>query len=216
MVKKDMKKILPSAALAALIAAVAAYCIMLNVEKSMLSDYEKGIVLTAQCDIEEGIRITQENAKRYLSVTEIDKRLIPERAPGSMEEIWEQMTVHKVDKGAIITLSMLQDTEEIAKNMEEPVVAGIKADDLYQIVSGTLRGGDRIHICVTDKDSGKAFLGWENVFVQDAFDGSGTRIPGEDHVTAAQRINILLERAEIERFYSELSCGTLRIVKVEQ
>ena len=83
------------------------------------------------------------------------------------------------------------------------------------MVNGILRSGDRIHIYTVEEDTKNANLIWENVFVQGAFDNSGNQIQDGDEETAAARINIVLEKSCIERFYSELAKGSLRVVKAE-
>ncbi len=211
--RKDKKNILPKAAAAALLAAVIVFCIMLNVEKNAMAAYEKGKILVTARDIAEGVVLTPENAAQYLEEKEMDKSLIPQAAVTDESQIYQQMTVHKLDRGVVITEAMLQDLDQMLQDMEEPVIAGFKADDLYQVVSGTLRSGDRIHIYTVDMDTQSTYLVWENIFIREVFDGSGVMIDAGDSVTAAQRINILMEKENVEQFYSELAAGSLRVVK---
>ena len=98
--------------------------------------------------------------------------------------------------------------------MKEPVAAGFKADDLYQVVTGTLRSGDYIHIYTVDPATGDVYLTWDNIFIKEVFDSAGVLITAEDKTSAAQRVNILMEKENIEQFYSELAKGSLRVVKV--
>lgn len=212
--RKEKKNILPKAAAGALVAAVIVFCIMLNVEKNAMAAYEKGKILVASGDIAKGTVLTAENADEYLEEKNIDKSLIPQAAIANAEQIYQQMTVQKLDKGTMITAAMLQDLDKLLQDMREPVIAGFKAEDLYQVVSGTLRSGDRIHIYTVDLDTRSTYLVWENIFIREVFDGSGVMIEAEDKVTAAQRINILMEKENVEQFYSELAAGSLRVVKV--
>lgn len=212
--RKDKKSILPKAAAGSLLAAVIVFCIMLNVEKNAMTAYEKGKVLVASEDIAKGTVLTAENAGMYFVEKEMDKSLIPQAAIVDAERINQQMTVQKLDKGTVITQAMLQDLDKLIMNMEEPVIAGFKAEDLYQVVSGTLRSGDRIHIYTVDPDTQSTYLVWENIFIREVFDGSGVKIGAGDQVTAAQRINILMEKKNVEQFYSELAAGSLRVVKL--
>lgn len=212
--RKEKKSILPKAAAGSLLAAVIVFCIMLNVEKNAMTAYEKGKVLVASEDIAKGTVLTAENAGMYFVEKEMDKSLIPQAAIVDAERINQQMTVQKLDKGTVITQAMLQDLDKLIMNMEEPVIAGFKAEDLYQVVSGTLRSGDRIHIYTVDPDTQSTYLVWENIFIREVFDGSGVKIGAGDQVTAAQRINILMEKKNVEQFYSELAAGSLRVVKL--
>ena len=109
------------------------------------------------------------------------------------------------------------DGTEITEQMREPVIAGFRAEDLYQVVGGVLRAGDRIHIyCVEQEEeeqNGK--LLWENVFVQQVFDRNGAAIGGDDGTTPAQRVNIYMEKERVADFYAALAQGSLRVVKAE-
>ena len=212
--RKEKRSILPKAAAGALLAAVIVFCIMLNVEKNAMAAYEKGKILVACGDIAKGTVLTAENVDEYLEEKELDKSLIPQAAIVDAEQIYQQMTVQNLDKGTMITEAMLQDLDKMLQDMSEPVVAGFKAEDLYQVVSGTLRSGDRIHIYTVDLETRSTYLVWENIFIREVFDGSGVMIEAEDKVTAAQRINILMEKENVEQFYSELAAGSLRVVKV--
>lgn len=211
---KGKKNILPGAALAALLAAVIVYCVMLNVEKNIMSAYEKGTVIAAVKNVAKGVIITPENESDYFQEIQLDKQLIPQAAITDFGQLNGVMTSTKIDMGSVLTNAMIENKNEIMAAMYHPVIAGFKAEDLYQVVSGTLRSGDWIHIYTVDEDTDTAYLIWENIMVDQVFDSAGTAIMPENETTAAQRINILLEQEDTEQFYSELARGSLRVVKV--
>ena len=212
--KKGKKNILPGAAFAALIAAVVVYCVLLNIEVNALREYEKGTVLIAQSDIGRGVILGEENAEKDLAEREMDQKLIPAAALREWSQADQVMIKENLDAGVVLTSSMLVSLEEQERQMKEPVLAGFKAEDLYQVVSGILRNGDRIHIYTVDEETNEARLLWENILVREVFSSSGAMIPAEDQETAAQRVNVLMEKKDVERFYSELVKGSLRVVKV--
>ena len=121
--------------------------------------------------------------------------------------------VLNIEEGVFLSQGMFEQWNDIVGDMKAPVVAGFKADDLYQVTGGVLRAGDRIHIYTVSED-GQAGLIWENVYVEQVFDSAGTAIKGEDRVSPAQRLNVYLDAEDVERFYTELARGTLRVVKV--
>lgn len=205
---------MPGAIAAAFIASVIVYCVMLNVEKNALSAYEKGTVLTAVKEIPQGTLLHAGNAEQYFAAAEIDKRMIPDAAIVRLELLEGMMTAADIDSGSVLTHAMVNNLYEMVEDMEMPVTAGFKADDLYQVVSGTLRSGDRIHIYTVDEELGTAYLLWENILIEQVFDSAGAEIIAEDSNTAAQRVNILMEQENVERFYSELAVGSIRVVKV--
>lgn len=281
------KRILPGAVALGLVSAVIVYAVMLHAEKSALSDFSKGSVVMAAAQIPAGQMITAENAEEYLVQKEIDEKLIPENAAVSLEQLMGTAVMYTVDKGTVMTSGMTESVNEITAGMTEPVIAGFKAEDLYQAVGGVLRAGDRIHIYrvlekeaetdsgngveyfdgkkeaagaadgeneagtgenetadgETETETGKnetadmenktdapeteaeavaetaadacegAELLWENIYVQEVFDQAGNRIVSGDTETAAQRINVYLDKADVAAFYAALDSGTLRIVK---
>ena len=213
---KAKRNVLPGAALLALLAAVIVYCILLHVEKNALADYEKKLVVTAIDRIPKGKLLTAENVQALFAEKEMEAAMVPEHAIEQWEELYGQMAAINLEKGTVITASLLTDPQTAEREMREPVTAGFKAEDLYQVVGGVLRKGDRIHLYTVEPGTGQTYLIWENVMVQEVFDSSGVVIPTENQTLAAQRINILLEKEDVEQFYSELAMGSLRVVKAMQ
>lgn len=210
----------------ALIAAIAVFTVMLQLEKSTLTKYERGQIYIAVKAIPRGQLITKENQTLYFEEKLLDKTCIPESALSSPEQVTGLAAVFDIAPGVLLTGEMFESMDEVLGEMQNPVIAGFKADDLYQVVGGVLRAGDRIHIYkITDSKAAEseadavddvnvgAVLIWENIYVQEVFDQTGKRIVNGDTVTAAQRINIYLDKADVEAFYAELASGTLRVVK---
>lgn len=242
MKKQKVKSILPGAIAVGLLLSIIIYAVMLHVEKTALSDFERSTVVIAAKEVPAGQVITVQNVGDYFTQKEIDAKLVPTNAVLATDQMIEQVALYKIDTGTIMTTGMLDSFNEITADMEEPVIAGFKADDLYQVVGGVLRAGDRIHIYriieseekedrnivstdqaeneepaenaeqTEDAEEPETAL-WENIYVQEVFDQTGNRIPSGDQETAAQRINIYLDKADVEAFYAELASGTLRVVK---
>lgn len=202
--------------IAAFLAAIAVFVFLLQTEKKALAEYEKQQVCVVAAEIPRGKMITGENAEQYVAIAEIDKRIVPETALETMDQATGKIAIYGIEKGTVLTDGMLQEEAEVTDRMEEPVIAGFRAEDLYQVVGGVLRAGDRIHIyCVNrenENDTGEIL--WENVFVQEVFDQSGAAIDGNDAVTPAQRVNIYLDKENVAGFYTVLAQGSLRAVKV--
>lgn len=244
MKEQKVKKILPGAIAVGLLLSIIIYAVMLHIEKTALSDFERSTVVVAAKEVPAGQLITVQNIGDYFMQKEIDAKLVPENAVMATDQMIEQVALYKIDAGTIMTTGMLDSFNEITADMEEPVIAGFKADDLYQVVGGVLRAGDRIHIYrIVESSEEKEDRGiintdqaeseepaenaeqtenaeepeeaalWENIYVQEVFDQTGNRITSGDQETAAQRINIYLDKADVEAFYAELASGTLRVVK---
>ncbi|MBO5986540.1 MAG: SAF domain-containing protein [Lachnospiraceae bacterium] len=206
-------KLWTGAILAAFLAAAAVYVALLEAEKNMLQSYEKTEVFVAAKEIPAGEVVTEENCAVYFSAEAVDAAVVPETAILTLNDVNGLIARALIEKGVVLTAGMFQPLDEVTAGMKEPVVAGFRADDLCQVVGGVLRAGDLIHVYSSEEEQG-TFLIWENVYVQQVFDSKGTAIPNEDQATAAQRINVFLDKEDVEDFYSRLDQGTLRVVKV--
>ncbi len=199
--------------LAALVAAAAVFGVMVQTEKKLLEPYEKGEIYVAVQEIPKGELITADNAGTYLKWMELDTGCIPPTALTQIEQIQDLVAAERIEEGVLLTQGMFETMDEITAGMEQPVIAGFKAEDLYQVAGGVLRSGDRIHVYQADEE-GTVRLRWSGLFVQQVFDASGRTIGSEDTATSAQRINIYLDKKDVEQFYSDLSTHSLRVVKV--
>lgn len=200
--------------LAAFTAALISYVALLNVEKNVLSAYEKAECWVLAEALEKGTEITADMAALVFKRAEVDVQHIPQGAVTDPYMLTGSQAAITIPQGSIVTSAMFTELEGYRESMEKPVIAGCKAEDLYQLVSGTLRSGDRIHIYTVDEELGDAYLIWDNVMVYQTFDSGGNLIPPQDTVSAAARINVLLEEGNAELFYSELYKGSLRVVKL--
>lgn len=209
---KMTAKIWRGSILLALITSVAVFMIMLQIEKKELADYELGETLVAKQWIPKGQVINENNWMEYFEIRQLDADFIPKMAISDASQIGELITLGNIDEGALLTQAMFTSPNELTNDMEDPVIAGFHAEDIYQVVGGTLRSGDRIHIYQVDEE-GQTRLIWADVYVQQVFDNAGVKILCDDTKSVAQRINIYLDKMYVESFYEQLAKGTLRVVK---
>lgn len=212
-IKRKKSRFWNGSILVALFAAITVFATMLQLEKNMLTQYEKGSIYIATKEIPKGQTITTDNWNQYMVTKELDRNFIPPTALTGVEQIQNMAALYGIEEGVLLTQGMFETREEITAEMHEPVIAGFKADDMYQVAGGTLRAGDRVHIYNVEQD-GTATLVWKDVYVNQVFDASGTSISNEDASSVAQRINVYMDNADVEQFYSKLESGRLRVVKV--
>lgn len=211
--KRSADRLWVGSIIAALLVAGILFFVMLQMEKNMLSEYEKAPVYVVAKTIPKGKLLTQENLAQYLIQEEMEKRLVPETAIQDSTQIQELIAIAELEQGVMLTTGMFRAVNEITADMKEPVIAGFKAEDLYQVAGGVLRAGDRINIYSVNEE-GDTPIVWEGLYIQSVFDLSGNAIANEDRTSASQRINIYLDEENVEAFYSSLSQGTLRVVKI--
>ena len=197
--------------IAALISAVAVFVVMVQMEKTILTQYEKDSIYVAAAVIPRGEIVTEDNYTKFFVQQQLDSSCIPATAISSPDQIRGLVAKTDIEQGVLLTTGMFEPVDEVLATMEKPVIAGFKAEDLYQVVSGVLRSGDRVKIYSVKEE--EVILVWQDIFVQQVFDASGVAIASGDTITAAQRINVYLNQADVEQFYGELASGSLRVVK---
>ena len=211
--KNRRKNIWAGSILLAFLSALVVFGVLLQLERKALAEFEKETVYLAKTDIYKGQMIDNENFEVFMEPKEINVAYIPEHAVKDQSNIGGMISLWDIEKGVILTEGMFRTVDHVTENMKEPVIAGLKADDIYQVSGGVLRSGDRIDIFGVNED-GSVTLKWSNVYIEQVFDSSGKSIAPSDTAAAAQRINIYLDRADVERLYSDLGSGNLRVVKV--
>ena len=212
--KKRERRIFPGVIVSAFLASAVTFFLLLNIEKNLLSDYEKISVWVAAEEMPRALEINNEDMSKYFKQAEVDKRQIPENYVESVQSLADSRTVLMIPKGTILSGSMFTNDEKYVKSLTEPVIIGCKAEDLYQVASGILRKGDMVNIYTVNDELGETYLLWSDVMIYQTFDNSGNQIAAEDTTTAAARINLLMEEWYTEQFYTELHRGSLRMVKL--
>lgn len=193
---------------------VIVFLVLLSMERNMLAEYEKQAAVMVKRYIPSQTLITEDNADDYFEIRELEKAAVPDKGFHSLEELYGHIPLVSLDKGIIPTASLVGSREEILGTMQRPVMAGISAEDIYQVVGGILRKGDTINIYTVDQETKEALPVWKNVCIAQVFDSSGNEIPNDDTESIAQRLNIYMDEENIEQFYTELASGSLRVVKI--
>ena len=196
--------------IAALLTAAATFAIMTYFQRQALSDFEKKDIYVALSDIPRGTVITDENAQKYLTVKSVDAGCIPESALSDAGMLNGLTPSFDIGEGTLLTTGMFTDADDVLSQMESPVLAGFKADDLSKAVSGVLRAGDRIDIYTSDPDTGEGRLLCSDVYVECGYDSSGSIASGN---TTAVLFNIYLESKDALIFYEGLRSGYMYVVK---
>lgn len=212
--ERKKKHILPGIIFVAFLASIATFFLLVNMEKNALKDFETIPVWVTKYELAEGLEITEKSIQECFELIEVAKDRVPNNLLESPEILIGKNTELIIPQGAIVFESMFSDDEQFRKSVMNPVIAGCKGDDLFQLVSGVLRKGDLVHIYMVNEDMGETYMLWENIMVYQVFDASGNVISSEDKVTPAARVNLLLEEGYTEQFYNELDKGSLRLVKV--
>jgi hypothetical protein len=209
---KTKERIKTGGIVAAFIAALSVFAVMLQTERNLLAQYEKATVYVAIKDIPKGVLITSENRGMYYGACEMEKNSIPGAAYLEANHLEDVMAVYDIEDGTLLSEGMFVEWDEITSDKEDICEVGLTVDDLSHIAGGVIRAGDRVDIFVVTEE-GCAVLAKENVYVKSVFEQSGHRIAEGDRTLSSQRINIVMDASEVVPFYDLLSLGDLRVVK---
>ncbi len=210
--KGKRQRILTGAVVAAFASALAIFGIMVSMERSALAKYEKREIYVVTEPIPQGMILTAENLFDHAELRSVDAGCVPESALASPDAIEGLISRYPIETGTLLTAGMFVSPEEGMRGLIDPVLVGFKAEDLYQVVGGILRPGDRVHIYAADEALGETALRWSDLFIANAFDASGSELTGSG--SGGSRYNIYLSQADVEEFYQGMDSKNLRVVKI--
>lgn len=212
--KKEMGlKIGIAVTICAFLAAAAVYAVMLKIEKEMLIGEKQVSVWVLKEEIEKSRILKEGELAGLMEQVFYPESLVPDKAIMDGESLPFGKTLCHLGKGTVLCDGMFTDVELDVKRYREPVIATVEAEDLMAAVGGILRRGDRINLYIfkEEQEIGR----YEEVLVEDVFDGSGMSIPGEE-TQPATRINVYLERDEVAEFYRIQQEAVVRTAKLIQ
>lgn len=189
------------------------FVFLLNVETRQLAEYEKGNVVVAAADIPDDTEITKDNLTALFVVEERPLSDIPEAAYFDREALLGQYAQGGIDKGSMVTASMLGSLRE---DYSDVVLLGINMEALEQSVAGTLRAGDRIDIYTVKRAEDDTVIvekPLSGVTIERSYTSSGVFIVKEDTTSIAQYITIPVHKDAVGAFYEALENRRIEIVK---
>lgn len=195
--------------------AAALFGVLVGVEKNLLSSYEKEAVVLCKADIPKGTKITEENADQYFYMYEVDSVIVDSNCVKNKKDLFDTVTAKKLSAHEIVRMSDCTKEASIYNQFTEPVEASITASEPGDIVSGTIRRGDRVDIAVVNKDTLAYELMMKNVYVIDAFTSTGEKLTDEVEGTAATMLTIVEEKENLAKFYSARETGNVIVTKLE-
>lgn len=214
--KKPKKKLSIKGLVLSLILTIVLFFVLLTVETSILDDYAKEKRVFAKTDIPAGTELTSQNVETYFMEFETDAKLVQEKGVRTKQELAGYVTTRNIEKNEAATTasSFAVSKDSLFLGMDKPVEIGFKADDISQVVGGTLRNGDRIDVNVVNKETQINETIIEGAYVSKAFDTSGNYVD-KAGVTPTTVITVIMDEKNIPEFNEKLGSGLIRVSKTE-
>lgn len=190
------------------------FAVLLNAQKNALSDYEKKVTVICKEQIPMGTRINETNVEQYFECYEADARLVNENAVADKSALIETVAARSMDANEIVKSDDFTKEAGIYSQFTDPVEVSFTAENPGDAVSGSIRGGDFVDIAVVDQDTLEYQLKLENVYVLNAYTGTGEPVTKDSVNTAATMFTIVEEKAALKEFYSALEKGNVIVSKV--
>lgn len=218
--KNKKSSFITGALILGVIVSIVVFAVMLNVEKNIMVNYEKGNVVLAKVDVPEGILITEKNVSNYFYVTEREQNTIPGTVFTDIKDLEGKIIMSNIGKDIMVSKTTAVNYDENILKTKDMVQISFETDKISQMVNGTLRQGDYISIykIETIKEENLETRTecytkpvWQNVFVYEVFDENGNKISNDDAITPAKLITVLVSQADITEFYTDFTSDTVRI-----
>ena len=99
--------------IAALLSAVTVFAVMVQMEKNILTQYEKGTIYTAAVEIPRGEIVTESNYIKYFAEQQLDSSCIPATAISAPDQIRGLVARTDIEQGVLLTEGMFEPVYEV-------------------------------------------------------------------------------------------------------
>lgn len=210
---RTLKLIVASAVVALIV-----YVALLIVQNNILNREETIRVYTIKESIADGVKITQDNIKTYLTLQERTVKSLPVGyiKEDETEKVIGKFTNRDFVKNEVLIDSALSNRESILSQIENPIETSLAVSGISNAVGGILREGDIINIysVYSTRDEVKSDKIMLKAYITKVFNGSGEEISTEDKTTPATVINLIISEDKEVDFNTAIFNGNLRISKV--
>lgn len=198
-----------------LLVALALFGVLIGVEKNIMSSYEKEAVVLCKAEVPKGTKITKENAGQYFYLYEVDTALVKEDCIRTEDSLYGTVATRTISPQEIVREGFCIEAASIYAGYKNPIECSVTADNPGDIVSGTIRRGDRVDIAVVNKDTLAYELIMKNVYVLDAFTTTGEKLGDANEGTAATMLTIVEDKDNYAKFCSAREIGNVVVTKLE-
>lgn len=193
---------------------VVAFFSLLTVAKNATGQYERAEMVIAFSKVPKGTEITKENVNTYFATEKISAEILSSDSVVDIDTLIGKRATETIDEKEPIHNSDFTNEVDELKSFDNPIEASFALSAFSDGVSGTIRKGDHIDIYVNDKQSGESTCIMSDVYVSGSFDASGLRIDGGDGTSVASVFNIMLEKNQEEKFYTDTADKEIKITKI--
>lgn len=213
--KNNRKRGLLPKLIGSFVVAAALFGVLIGVEKNILSDYEKETVVLCRTEVPKGIKITEENVGKLFYMYEVDATLIDETCVKNTTDLIDTVTGRTLSAHEMVRKGSCTKEAEIYGNYQNPAEGSFAVNEAGDMVSGTIRKGDRVDIAVVNKDTLEYDVMLKNVYVLESFTNNGEKVTADMEGTAATMLTIVEEKDNLAKFYSAMETGNVIVTRLE-
>ena len=206
-----------SKAVVAVVIAGAAWVGLTGLNAYILTDKNIKEVVVASQDIQEGVEITEENAKDYFTTKSVNTSLITGTTLTSIDDI-KGKTLISLSTGEIISSNMFINTAIYKDDIENPINISFGVGSADKAVNGYIRKGDVVDIYVSETVEGETVNTKirSNVYIEHAYDSSYVEIGNGDIASLATFFTISVEEDQAKLFNDNIAKGSIILTKTPQ
>lgn len=195
------------------------FVVLLIVNNKILNPAGKTEVYQAKMNVAQNTIINSKNISYFFEKKEVSKDAVISSPATTASDIENKYLKENILKGEQVSKSILDNQSKRTKNIKDLVEASIKADDISQVVGGTLREGDMVDIILT-QSSGQSEnhktisdMKLRNVFISKVFSSDAKEITRQDGNSAATTLNLYMSAQDSVKLDNMTAQGKVKVVK---
>ena len=194
------------------------FFVLVLIQREMLKDTEKTVVVLANRQIKAGTVLTEDNISEYLKEVEISSGLAIKDTYRSKEELVGKYVTRTTAENEIIYAGLMMDDTEILSQYEKPIELSLSISGESSAVAGTIRKGDYVNVyaAAIDGTGGRVYeLVLEEVLVNEAYDKNTEKIAMSDTESVALTFTFYMEQKEVPELLKKLETKEVFVTKVK-
>lgn len=166
--------------------------------------------------IKKGLVIDEDNFDELFEVQKRRTDQIPKEYVEQKEDIYNYYLNQDAYQNQVVTCDKFSSLEDEFSEIDEKREVTYKANDIANVVGGTLRRGDKVDIVLTFKNKSdvESTTILNNAFISEVRTSDGTKIDELDKTKSALLITFIMDINDAQLLESSIAKGTINLLKV--
>lgn len=218
MKKKKIGKGTITALIIGFVMSVTIFFVLTIIQRELLKDTERTVVVMAKKPIPAGTVITENNVSEYLKEEAVSSSLAIQETYKLSGDLAGMYVTRNVAANEILYSGLVGNDTENLKKYKKPIELSLNISEEASAVAGTIRKNDsvNVYVCSQNEENGQLYeLVLEAICVNEVYNENMEKIEMADEVSVALTFTFYMEQELVPDLLKKLESKEIFVVKVK-